>query len=81
MKSNDIKTHIANASPPADYVSKGKVGGLEPANHWMRKEFNISQALGASMPDEAFSQIKDTETVKEAWDILISTYQDRIAVL
>ncbi len=38
-------------------------------------------ALGNSMLDEAFSQIKDTELVKEAWDILKSTYQECMAML
>ena len=33
------------------------------------------------MPDEAFNQIKDTESVKEAWDILKSAYEDRTAAL
>jgi len=33
------------------------------------------------MPDKAFSQIKDTESVKDAWDILKSVYKDHMAVL
>jgi hypothetical protein len=33
------------------------------------------------MPDEAFNQIKDTESVKDTWDILKSAYEDCTAML
>jgi len=81
MKQNTIKEHIATDTLPTTYIVKGKVGGLDPLERWERKELAICTALGNSMPDEAFSQIKDTELVKEAWDILKSTYQDHMAAL
>ena len=45
------------------------------------KEYTIRTALGNSMPDKAFSLIKDTESVKDAWAILKSMYQDCTAAL
>ena len=81
MKQSSIKDHIANNSPPTAYLAKGKIGGLESQERWECEEHAIHTALGNSMPDEAFSQIKDTELVKEAWDILKSTYQDHMAAL
>src|SRR6266853_5130948 len=81
MKQNTIKEHIATDTPPTTYIAKGKVSGLEPLERWEREEHAIRTALGNSMPDKAFSQIKDTESVKEAWDIPKSAYQDCIATL
>ena len=81
MKQFSIKDHIANDSPPAAYTAKGTVGGLAPADRWERKEHSIHMVLGNTMPDEAFTQIKETESVKAAWDILKSMYEDRTAVL
>jgi hypothetical protein len=45
------------------------------------KEYTIRTALGNSMPNKAFSLIKDIESVKDAWAILKSTYEDHTAVL
>jgi len=81
MKQYQIKEHIAANTPPATYISKGTVGGITPQERWEREEYAIRMALGNSMPDEAFNQIKDTESVKDAWDILKSTYEDRTATL
>ena len=76
MKQFSMKDHIANNSPPAAYTAKGTVRSLTPTDRWEREEHLIRTALGNSMPDEAFNQIKDTESVKEAWDILKSAYED-----
>ena len=81
MKQNQIKDHIAADTPPATYTSKGTVGGITPQERWEREEHAIHTALGNSMPDEAFNQIKDTESVKAAWDILKSVYKDCTAAL
>jgi hypothetical protein len=81
MKQYQIKEHIAADTPPATYISKGTVGGITPQERWEREEHAIRTALGNSMPDEAFNQIKDTESVKGAWDILKSAYEDRTAAL
>jgi gag-polypeptide of LTR copia-type len=81
MKHNNIKIHITNETAPADYISKGKVGSLEPQEQWECEEYSIRQVLGNTMPDKAFSQIKDTDSVKDAWDILKSAYQDCTAAL
>jgi hypothetical protein len=81
MKQFSMKDHIANDSPPAAYTAKGTVRGLASADRWERKEHLIRTALGNSMPDKAFNQIKDTESVKEAWDILRSVYEDHMAAL
>jgi len=66
MKQSSIKDHIANDSPPTAYLAKGKISRLESQERWEHEEHTIRTALGNSMPDEAFSQIKDTESVKEA---------------
>jgi hypothetical protein len=66
MKHNNIKIHTTHERPPTDYVSKGKVGRLEPEERWECEEYTIRQALGNTMPDEAFLQIKDTDSVKAA---------------
>src|SRR5216683_2191947 len=79
MKQNTIKEHIATNTPPTTYISKGKVSGLEPLERWEHEEHAICTAQGNSMLDKAFSQIKDIELVKEAWDILKSVYQDHMA--
>jgi hypothetical protein len=81
IKQFSIKDHIANDSPPAAYTAKGIVKGLAPADRWECKEHSIRTVLGNTMPDEAFTQIKETESVKGAWDILKSTYKDHTAVL
>ena len=81
MKQYQIKEHIATNAPPATYISKGTVGGITPQERWEREEHAIRTALGNSMPDKAFNQIKDTESVKGAWDILKSAYEDRTAAL
>jgi hypothetical protein len=66
MKQFSMKDHIANDSPPAAYTVKGTVGGLTPADRWECEEHLICTMLGNSMPDEAFNQLKDTESVKDA---------------
>jgi len=81
MKGNTIKEHVTNDSPSAAYTVKGKVGRLEPTERWECEEYAICVTLGNSMPDEAFSLIKDTELVKDAWAVLKSTYEDRMAAL
>jgi hypothetical protein len=81
MKQNQIKDHITTNAPPATYISKGMVGGITPQERWECEEHTIRMALGNSMPDEAFNQIKDTELVKDAWDILKSVYKDCTATL
>src|SRR5712671_1736632 len=72
MKQSSIKDYIANDSPPAAYLAKGKIGRLESQERWEREEHAIHMALGNSMPDDAFTQIKDTDSAKDAWDILKS---------
>jgi len=81
MKQFSMKDLIANDSPPAAYTAKGTVRGLTPADRWECEEHLIRTMLGNSMPDEAFNQIKDTESVKDAWDILRSAYEDCMAML
>jgi hypothetical protein len=81
MKQFSMKDHIANDSPPAAYTAKGTVGGLTPTDSWEHEEHLIRTMLGNSMLDEAFNQIKDTESVKDAWDILRSAYEDHMAAL
>jgi hypothetical protein len=81
MKQFNIKDHIANNSPSAAYTAKGTVGSLAPADRWEHEKHLIHMVLGNSMPDESFNQIKDTESVKDAWDILRSTYEDHMATL
>jgi hypothetical protein len=81
MKGSTIKEHIASDSPSATYTARGKVGGLDAPERWECEEYTIRAALGNSMPDEAFSLIKDTESVKDAWAILKSTYEDHTAAL
>src|SRR6266851_2277545 len=81
MKQSSIKDHIANDSPPAAYLARGKIGGLESQERWECEEHAIRTALGNSMPDDAFAQIKDTDSVKNAWDVLKSAYEDRTAAL
>ena len=81
MKQNQIKEHIAGDVPPATYISKGTVGSITPQERWEHEEHAICMALGNSMLDKAFNQIKDTESVKDAWDILKSVYEDCMAVL
>jgi hypothetical protein len=66
MKQFSIKDHIVNDSPPAAYTVKGTVGGLTPTDRWEHEEHSIHMALGNTMPDEAFIQIKETESVKAA---------------
>jgi hypothetical protein len=60
------------------YTAKGKVSGLEPKERWEHEEHSIGQVLGNSIPDEVFLQIKDTESVKDAWNI---AYEDRTAAV
>ena len=81
MKQSSIKDHIANDSPPAAYLVKGKIGGLESQERWEHEEHTICMALGNSMPDDAFAQIKDTDSVKDTWDVLKSMYKDHTAML
>jgi hypothetical protein len=81
MKGSTIKEHIASDSPSAAYTARGKVSGLDAPERWECEEYTIHVALGNSMPDEAFSLIKETELVKDTWAILKSTYKDRMATL
>jgi hypothetical protein len=66
MKQFSMKDHIVNDSPPAAYTAKGIVGCLTPTDRWKCKKHLIHMALGNSMLDKAFNQIKDTELVKDA---------------
>ena len=66
IKQSSIKDHIANDSPPMAYLVKGKISGLESQERWECKEHAICMALGNSMLDDAFAQIKDTDSVKDA---------------
>jgi len=66
MKQNQIKEHITADAPPTTYTSKGTVGGITPQERWEREEHAICTALGNSMLDKVFNQIKDTESVNIA---------------
>jgi hypothetical protein len=65
MKQNQIKEHITANIPPTTYISKGTIGSITPQERWECEEHTIRMALENSMPDEAFNQIKDTESVRD----------------
>jgi len=63
------------------YTTLGKIGGLEPPEHWRKEEILIKQVIGPSIPLGTFTCVKSHKTVKAIWDMLKKTYKEKTRVL
>jgi hypothetical protein len=81
MQANDINDHISSDTIPAAYTALGEIDNLAPEARWTKQENQIKQVLCSTLPDTAFNRIKNSTTIKDAWDTLKRVYEDRSKAL
>jgi hypothetical protein len=70
MQTNSSNAHASDTSPTQAYTTLGMIGGLAPDACWEKEENAIKQVLGSTLPNTAFSRIKASANVHDAWEIL-----------
>jgi hypothetical protein len=79
MKMRGLGDHLTNTATTKSYIDAGDIGGLSPAQRWVKDEIKASGLLlvDATIPDEVFHEIKDTANVKKVWDKLKGEFEGK----
>jgi hypothetical protein len=81
LQIHSIEDHIQFTTPPTSYTDLGIQDNLEPDACWRKEEGIIKLAMEPTLPDAAFSKVKDAPDIKTAWDGLKELYEQQTKAL
>src|SRR5260370_14531279 len=77
MKMRGLGDHLTSKAVTKLYTNAGDIGGVSPAQRWVRDEITASGLLDATIPDEVFWDIKSSETVMDVWAQLKALFEGK----
>ena len=69
--------HLTHTTVTATYINAGAKNGMTPAQRWDHDETIIKYLITSSVPDSIFNRIKSGTHVKDVWDTLKKSLEDR----
>src|SRR5258707_871166 len=78
MKMRGLGDHLTHKAVIRSYLDAGDISRVSLIHQWVGDEITASGLLDATIPDEVFREIKNTEHVMEVWDSKKRIFEEKL---